>query len=98
YRFLPSSPYLTGMVIVGFLGIITALVFGHGSLAVAIYGARILLLHFPVMFVMMAVFDRDDVVKLGKTLLWITLLMVVLIALQFYSPQSAWVNRGVGGD
>jgi hypothetical protein len=22
----------------------------------------------------------------------------VLIALQFYSPQSAWVNRGVGGD
>jgi hypothetical protein len=24
--------------------------------------------------------------------------MTVLIILQFYSPQSAWVNRGVGGD
>jgi hypothetical protein len=24
--------------------------------------------------------------------------MTVLVALQFYSPQSAWVNRGVGGD
>src|SRR5690606_30824872 len=56
YRFLPCSPFLAGMVIVGFLGIITALVFAHGTLAVAIYGARILLLHFPVVFVMMAVF------------------------------------------
>ncbi|RYY06241.1 MAG: hypothetical protein EOP43_06855 [Sphingobacteriaceae bacterium] len=24
--------------------------------------------------------------------------MTILIGLQFYSPQSAWVNRGVGGD
>ena len=24
--------------------------------------------------------------------------MTLLIALQFYSPQSAWVNRGIGGD
>ena len=35
---------------------------------------------------------------MGKATLWIALPMVVLIAFQFYSPQSAWVNQGVGGD
>jgi hypothetical protein len=28
----------------------------------------------------------------------ISIPMAILIALQFYSPQTAWVNRGVGGD
>ena len=31
-------------------------------------------------------------------ILWISIPMTCLIILQFYSPQSAWVNRGVGGD
>jgi hypothetical protein len=34
---------------------------------------------------------------MGRALLWLALPMVVLIGLQFYSPQSALVNRGVGG-
>jgi hypothetical protein len=98
HRYLPFSPYVAGMVFVGFIGIVTALVFGHGSIPVAIFGARILMLHFPFMFVMMGVLSREDVSRIGKFVLWVTLPMAVLIALQFYSPQSAWVNRGVGGD
>jgi len=94
----PSSIYLSGMVIIGILGIFTAIFFGHGNLIVALFGARILLFHFPLIFVMGKVFDRDDVIKIGKAILWITIPMTVLIALQFYSPQSSWVNRGVGGD
>ena len=95
---LPKSIYLTGMVVIGLLGIITALLFGHGSLPVAIFGARILMIHFPFMFAMGKIFDREDVIDLGKVFLWITIPMAILIAAQFYSPQSAWVNRGVGGD
>src|SRR5690606_35555803 len=95
---LPSNFYILGMLLIGFLGIVTALVVGHGSLLVAIFGARILMIHFPLMFVIGAIFDREDVVKAGKILLWISIPMVILIGLQFYSPQSAWVNRGVGGD
>jgi len=38
------------------------------------------------------------VISLGRTLLIISIPMVLLIALQFYSPQSSLVNRGVGGD
>ncbi|MEO6638502.1 MAG: hypothetical protein ABIN25_09505, partial [Ginsengibacter sp.] len=36
--------------------------------------------------------------KMGKVLLGISIPMAILITLQFYSPQSAWVNRGLGGD
>ncbi|UOQ66423.1 hypothetical protein [Hymenobacter volaticus] len=95
---LPANPYMIGMMLIGLLSTFTAVLFGHGNIAVAIYGARILLLHFPMVFVIGRIFNREDVVKLGKVTLWIAIPMTVLIALQFYSPQSAWVNRGVGGD
>ncbi|MGI4803850.1 MAG: hypothetical protein ACRYFL_03700 [Janthinobacterium lividum] len=94
----PASIYLNGMIIIGVVSIFTAVFLGHGNLLVAIYGARILLFHFPLIFVIGKVFDREDVIKIGISTLWITIPMAVLITLQFYSPQSAWVNRGVGGD
>ncbi|MGI4728304.1 MAG: hypothetical protein ACRYGB_07010 [Janthinobacterium lividum] len=94
----PASIYLNGMVIIGVVSIFTAVFLGHGNLLVAIYGARILIFHFPLIFVIGKVFDREDVIKIGIATLWITIPMAVLITLQFYSPQSAWVNRGVGGD
>ena len=95
---LPATPYLTGMLLVGIVGFFTALLFGHGNLTVAVYGVRILLLHFPLSFVIGRVFDRADVERVGRAMLWIAVPMTVLIGLQFYSPQSDWVNRGVGGD
>lgn len=95
---LPSNTYLTGMIIVGIPSIFTAIFLGHGNLPVAIYGARILLIHFPLVFAIGRIFNSDDVVRMGKVTLLIAIPMAVLIALQFYSPQSAWVNRGVGGD
>jgi hypothetical protein len=95
---MPSSPLLTAMIWINIASIFTALFFGHGNLIVAFYGARIFLIHFPLIFVIGRIFDREDVLKMGRVLLWISIPMVVLIALQFYSPQSAFINRGVGGD
>ncbi|WP_237144076.1 hypothetical protein [Pontibacter pamirensis] len=95
---LPSNIFMAGMITVGVLGMFTAVFVGHGNIFVALYGARIFFIHFPFIFVIGRVFNRADVLKLGKYTLWIAIPMTVLIALQFYSPQSAWVNRGVGGD
>ncbi|MVN22220.1 hypothetical protein GO621_11825 [Mucilaginibacter sp. HMF7410] len=95
---LPSSIYLIGMVIIGVISIFTAVFLGHGNLFVALFGARILLFHFPLIFVIGKIFTREDVINIGKATLLITIPMTILIAMQFYSPQSAWVNRGVGGD
>lgn len=97
-QILPKNFFLTLMIVVGIAALFAAVFVGHGSLPVAIYGARILLFHFPMMFVMAAVLTREDIIKFGKVTIWIALPMTILIGLQFYSPQSAWVNRGIGGD
>lgn len=90
--------YIIGMGIIGVIGILTAIFLGHKSLSVALYGARILLIHFPLIFVIGRVFNYEDVIKMGKMIVYISIPMAMLVAMQFYSPQSAWVNRGVGGD
>jgi len=89
---------LSLMTIIGVLGLIAALTVGHGNPFVAAYGARIILIHFPMMFVIRSIFTRKDVVNLGRVTMIIAIPMAILIAMQFYSPQTAWVNRGVGGD
>jgi hypothetical protein len=43
---IPKNKYLSIVILVSILGFYTALFFGHGNLQVAIYGSRILLLHF----------------------------------------------------
>ena len=84
--------------LVTFIGLCTALIFGHGYFTVAVYGMRIMLLHFPLIFIIGRFFDREDLLKMGNVMLWLTIGMTILVALQFYSPQNAWVNRGIGGD
>lgn len=95
---LPANPYMGGMIMIGLLGTVSALLLGHGNLTVALYGARILLFHFPLVFVIGRVFNRTDVIKMGRAMTYLAIPMALLIAVQFYSPQAAWVNRGVGGD
>src|SRR5690554_4307232 len=95
---LLPNPLMTGSILIGIISIYTSLLLGHGSIPVAIYGARLFLIYFPLMFVIGSVFNAEDVVKVGKITLLISIPMIILVGLQFYSPQSAWVNRGVGGD
>ncbi len=94
----PTVYYAIFMTVIGIIAFITALFLGHGNLSVALYGARILLIHFPFIFLMGSVLNREDVLKFGKVVALLSIPMAILIAMQFYSPQSAWVNRGVGGD
>lgn len=95
-RLLPSNGYLLFMTVIGFFSILTAMVIGHGNILVALYGARTLLFHFPVIFVMGSVLNRDDVIKIGKALLIIAVPMAVLIIIQFFSPATAKINQSIG--
>jgi hypothetical protein len=95
---LPANIYLKAMVVTCIIGIFTTLFLGHGNLSVTLFGARILILHFPLIFVIGNIFDRQDVENMGKAMVFITIPMAILTALQFYSSQGAWVNRGIGGD
>jgi len=96
--FLPSNKYLSAMIFITISGLFTTILVGHRSVPVAIYGLRILLFHFPLIFLIGKIFDREDVLKMGRIVLWIAVPMFFLIALQFYSPQSSFVNKGIGSD
>lgn len=93
----PKTSFVIWMVFIGIISLFTALFFGHGNLQIAVYGARILLIHFPLIFAIGKILNRNDVLRIGKLVVWLSLPMTLLIALQFYSPQTAWVNRTVGG-
>ena len=92
------NPYVVLSSIFTLLSLAITLTFGHGNLFVGIYGARIMLLHFPLIFIIGAVLTKDDILKMGYLILVITILMTFIVYLQFISPQSAFINIGIGGE
>jgi hypothetical protein len=74
------------------------IMFGHGNLFVGLYGARIMLLHFPLIFIIGSVLINEDVLKMGRVLLGINILASVIVLFQFTSPATAFINIGVGGE
>lgn len=87
-----------GLMIVGTICLFTALIFGHHNVLIALYGWHIYFFHFPFIVIAARLLNWEDVLKIGRVLLYISIPMTILIIMQFYQPQSAWVNRGVGGD
>ena len=76
---------------------ILAMLFGHKDWFTALFGARIILLHFPLIFLFGVVFTCDHAWKFAKALLLISIAMTVLIAFQFSLPQDHLVNIAPGG-
>lgn len=93
-----GSGYIKTMIIVATISFILTLIFGHHNLFVALFGWRIYVFHFPMIFVMGKVLTRNDLLKIGQFFLWISIPMTALIFIQFHSPESVWVNMGVGGE
>jgi len=93
-----SNKYLISLISISLLSFIATFFSGHGNFVVALFGLRIYLLHIPLLFIIGNVFNKEDTIKIGKFLLFISIPMCGLIILQFYSPQSAFINRGIGGD
>ena len=93
-----SNPYIYWLFIIGFFSFGITLLVGHGSIRVALYGLRIFILHLPVIFIIGKYFEKRDVLKVGYLLIITLIPMVILSMFQFYSPQSSFINRGVGGD
>lgn len=90
--------YTLLLVCTSLISLVLTMGYGHGNLGVALFGFRIYALHYVMIFIIGDVFDRSDVERMGEMLLYVVVPTTLLVALQFYSPQSAWVNRGVGGD
>jgi hypothetical protein len=92
------NPYIVLGSIFTLLGLAITLTFGHENLFVGLYGARIMLLHFPLIFIIGAVFKKEDLLQLGRVMLVINIVITIIVYLQFISPQSAFINIGLGGE
>ncbi|NJC26653.1 hypothetical protein [Neolewinella antarctica] len=92
------NAYTIPLLVASLFSVCASIAFGHGSVIVALFGLRTMALHFLLIFIIGAVFTRRDCERIGRYILISGIVGAVLVALQFYSPQSAWVNRGVGGD
>lgn len=85
------------------VGLILVLLTGVAGLmagtpvAVLIFGMRVSLLHLPLIYLVPRVFDRHDVLKMGRWLLYTTPFMAMLFVYQFASPQESWINKGAFG-
>ena len=77
---------------------VLAMLFGHKDWFTALFGARIILLHLPIIFLFGAVFTIQDAWKFAKALLLISIPMTVLIAFQFSLPQDHLINIAPGGE
>lgn len=93
-----NNPYAKGLMVMSSICFFTALLFGHHNLFIAAFGWHNYFLHFPFIVIAAKILNREDVIKMGRCILYISVPMTLLIIQQFYSPQSAWVNIGVGGE
>lgn len=93
-----KSGYAKTMMVAASISFILTLTVGHHNPFVALFGWRIYFFHFPMIFVMGKVLTRTDLLKIGQFILWISIPMTILIFMQFHSPQTAWVNMGIGGE
>jgi hypothetical protein len=61
------------------------------------YGARTNLLHFPLIFIMGKVLDRNDLINFGKAFLILALPMTWIVAQQFQADRFDTINVAAGG-
>lgn len=95
---LITSVLARTMMFVSTISLIMTFFVGHHNALVGFYGWRIYFFHFPFMYIMGNVLTRDDLMKMLRFILVLSIPMTALVVVQFYSSQEAWVNRGIGGD
>jgi hypothetical protein len=83
---------------IGSISFLLAITVGHGDIATALYGSRILLIHLPLIFLYGSLFNRDDVIKFSWTLAWLSIPMTVLLVAQSNLPSTHILNVAPGGE
>lgn len=97
--------FLFAVILSAVVGVLTiAQLMLPGSYATPLlagYGWRNYFLYIPLAFIIGEQFKRDDIVRLMRYTLMLSLPIAVLVAVQFFSPPSAWINlqsfSGVAG-
>lgn len=102
-RLFPHNIYIVSLVVLAILSWVTGIlvllpVYSlHAIILVTGYGVRSNFLHLPLIFVIPAVFDLEDVKRVG----WWTIVgmipIALLMAVQFAASPDSFINRVAGG-
>ena len=88
------------IILLGLITFASALfsIFSDVPAAVILFGLRTNYLHVPLVFIMAAGLDRNDVVRFGRVVLVMTIPIFGLMLVQFDSSPDALINAGAGGN
>lgn len=92
------APLWEGLAVLSLLSFASTLVLGHQDLPTAIFGLRIWILHFPLIFLYAEAFTVADVWRVARLLLILALPMALLMYLQGTLPEAHFLNRGPAGE
>jgi hypothetical protein len=95
---LVFNGYLITFFAIALISFFTAILIGHGNWIVALYGVRIIFIHVPLVFIIGTLYDSNDVMKIVRWMIMLSIPMTLLIVIQFYSPQTSLINIGLAGN
>ena len=93
----PKNVFVWWFAVLGTMALTASIMATDVPLAIQLYGLRTSYLHLPLIFLIPAVFDGDDVRRVGVWTLVCALPMAPLVFLQFVARSSSWLNAGAGG-
>ena len=101
--FRNPSPFLQiGLMFAGvalLLSFVQSITFGDSRiLAVVVYGWRQYFLYLPLPFAMASMVSRDFLPRFARHTFIAMVIMAPIVFLQFHSPPSAVINRGIADD
>lgn len=79
-------------LLVGVLVIAQLLVTHHTTALLGAYGWRAYFLYIPLAFIIREQFKQEDITRLIRHTLVLSIPIAVLVTIQFYSPSTSWIN------
>ena len=93
----PINSRIRFLVGLGMVSIPLAIVGGSLNIAPILYGIRTNCLHFPLIFIVPRVFNYQDVIKIGRVILWLAPIMTFVVINQFQAGRDYLWNVAAGG-
>lgn len=94
----PSNLFTISIAVLGALSFLMSTLVERANLVVNVFGLHCNFLHLPLIYVIGHVFTFEDVKRMGKWVLLLSVPMAVLMLAQFRAPSDDWLNKGVGEE
>jgi hypothetical protein len=97
-RVFPRGKFISSIILLANASFIVSLFVPEGNVLVNLFGLRANFLHLPLIFLMPKVFTAEDVRKIGKWFFICSVLVMLIMVMQFATERTSVWNRGVSGE